>query len=277
MVDMKKEIKLSDLFKRGSKESSDGENGKAPREAKAPKEPKPPKERGRWRGGKKEKPQGGALAAHEAPPPADVPLMRAFNLLPSEEVRAEREGGAQSPLPYVLVALVGVLLFAAIAAFYLMAGTEVTKKRGEVEDLRAELAAYQASAKQQTSVEDKSAALTAERLGRTNALSAALVKRLAWDRLLREIALVVPDEVSLAQIQGSSPTVVGETANADGSPVTNLTIIGTTLNESSVAEFMTRLSVIRELAAVQLKEAGDSPAGDNQVVFTITGTLRSGS
>jgi len=276
MVDMHKEIKLSDLFKRGSKEGGEGENGKAP------KEPKPPKERRRWRGEKKEKQEkekaqnGGLVAAHEAPPPADIPLMRAFNLLPSEEVRAEREGAAPSPIPYVLVGLVGVLLFAALAAFYLMAGTDVTKKRGQVEDLRADLAAYQAEAKQ-PSVDDKSAALAAERLGRTNALSAALVKRLAWDRLLREIALVVPDEVTLSQIQGSSPTAAGVTANADGSPVTNLTIIGTTLNEGSVAEFMTRLSVIRELSAVQLREAGDSPTEENRVVFTITGTLRSGS
>jgi Tfp pilus assembly protein PilN len=276
MVDMHKEIKLSDLFKRGSNERGEGANGKAPKE---PKPPKPPKERRRWRGEKKEKEKaqnGGLVAAHEAPPPADIPLMRAFNLLPREEVRAEREGGAPSPIPYVLVGLVGVLLFAALAALFLMAGTDVTKKRGQAEDLRAELAAYQASAKQ-PSVDDKSAALAAERLGRTNALGAALIKRLAWDRLLREIALVVPDEVSLSQIQGSSPTVAGVTANADGSAVTNLTIIGTTLNEGSVAEFMTRLSVIRELSAVQLKEAGDSPTEENRVVFTITGTLRSGS
>jgi Tfp pilus assembly protein PilN len=277
MVDMHKEIKLSDLFKRGSKEKSEGTNGKAPQALEEPKPPKPPKERRRWRGEKKEKAQnGGLVAAHEAPPPADIPLMRAFNLLPREEVRAERAGGASSPIPYVLVGLVGVLLFAALAAVFLMAGTDMTKKRGQAEDLRAELAAYEASAKQ-PSVDDKSAALAAERLGRTNALGAALIKRLAWDRLLREIALVVPDEVSLSQIQGSSPTVAGVTANADGSAVTNLTIIGTTLDEGSVAEFMTRLSAIRELSAVQLKEAGDSPTEENRVVFTITGTLRGGS
>jgi Tfp pilus assembly protein PilN len=279
MVDMHKEIKLSDLFKRGSKEQGEGADGKAAKPPKEPKAPKPPKEPRRWRGEKKakEKVQDVSLAAaHEAPPPADVPLMRAFNLLPREEVRAEREGGAPSPMPYVLVGLVGVLLFAALAAFYLMAGTDVTKKRGQAEDLRAELAAYQASAKE-PSVDDKAAALAAERLGRTNALSVALIKRLAWDRLLREIALVVPDEVRLSQIQGSSPTVPGVTANADGSPVTNLTILGTTLNEGSVAEFMTRLSVIPELSSVQLKEAGDSPTEENRVAFTITGTLRSGS
>jgi Tfp pilus assembly protein PilN len=279
MVDMHKEIKLSDLFKRGSKERDEGADEKAAKPPKEPKAPKPPKEPRRWRGEKKAKEkvqEVGLAAAHEAPPPPDVPLMRAFNLLPREEVRAEREGGAPSPMPYVLVGLVGVLLFAALAAFYLMAGTDVTTKRGQAEDLRAELAAYQASAKQ-PSVDDKAAALAAERLGRTNALSAALIKRLAWDRLLREIALVVPDEVRLSQIQGSSPTVPGLTANADGSPVTNLTILGTTLNEGSVAEFMTRLSVIPELSSVQLKEAGDSPTEENRVAFTITGTLRSGS
>ena len=277
MVDFKKEIKLSDLFKRGSKPEGET-NGSEPKPAKEPKptkEPKPPKEPRRLRGRKKEAPNDAPVTAQEAPPPANVPLMRAFNLLPREEVRAAGEG-APSPLPYILVALTGVLVFAALAAFYLMAGTDVTKKKGEVEDLRAELAAYQAASKG-PSVEDKSAALAAERLGRTSALSSALIKRLAWDRVLREIALVVPNEVTLAQIQGTSPTAGGAATNADGSAITNLTIVGTTTSQASVAEFMSRLASIRELSAVQLKEAGESPTDATQVSFTITGTLRSGS
>lgn len=278
MVDFKKEIKLSDLFKRGSK--AEGEtNGSEPKPEKEPKpkkEPKPPKEPRRWRRERKQDtPNGAALADHEAPPPANVPLMRAFNFLPREEARAAKEG-APNPLPYVLVALTAVLVFAALAAFYLMAGTDVTKKRGQVEDLRAELAAYQAASKG-PSIDDKSAALANERLSRTSALSGALTKRLAWDRVLSEIALVVPDEVTLAQIQGTSPTVGGPATNADGSAVTNLTIIGTTTSQASVAEFMARLSSIRELSAVQLKEAGESPTDATQVSFTIAATLRSGS
>jgi len=200
--------------------------------------------------------------------------MRAFNLLPREETRTVKEG-ASSPLPHVLVPLAGVLVFAALAALYLMAGTEVTAKRGEAEDLRAELAAYQTTA-QEPSLDDKSAALANERVGRTNALASALGKRLAWDRLLREIALVIPDEVSVSQIQGSSPAAA-TTASADGTLATNLTIIGTTANQPSVAEFMARLSVIRQLVAVRLKEAGESPNDPTRVVFTITATLRLGS
>jgi Tfp pilus assembly protein PilN len=270
MVDMHKEIKLSDLFKRGSKDSGDGQNGDEP---KPPKKVKPPKEPKRRKEPKQKAPKA-TVTEHEAPPPADIPLMRAFNLLPREEARTVKEG-ASSPLPQVLVALAGVLVFAALAALYLMAGTDVTAKKGQAEDLRAELAAYQATA-QEPSVDDKSAALANERVGRTNALASALGKRLAWDRLLREIALVIPDEVSVSQIQGSSPAAA-TTASADGSTVTNLTIIGTTADQASVAEFMARLSVIRQLLAVQLKEAGESPDDATRVGFTITGTLRLGS
>jgi len=271
MVDMHKEIKLSDLFKRGSKDSGDGQNGDEP---KPPKKVKPPKEPKRRKEPKQKASNAAALTEHEAPPPADIPLMRAFNLLPRDEVRTVKEG-ASSPLPQVLVALAGVLAFAALAALYLMAGTDVTAKKGQAEDLRAELAAYQSTA-QEPSLDDKSAALANERVGRTNALTSALGKRLAWDRLLREIALVIPDEVSVSQIQGSSPAAAA-TASADGSPVTNLTIIGTTADQASVAEFMARLSVIRQLVAVQLKEAGESPNDPTRVVFTITATLRLGS
>jgi Tfp pilus assembly protein PilN len=274
MVDMHKEIKLSDLFKRGSKDSGDGQNGDEP---KPPKKVKPPKEPKRRKEPKQKAPNAAALTEHEAPPPADIPLMRAFNLLPREEARTVKEG-ASSPLPQVLVALAGVLVFAVLAALYLMAGTDATAKKGQVEDLRAELAAYQATAQQQQpSVEDKSASLANERVGRTNALASALGKRLAWDRLLSEIALVIPDEVSVSQIQGSSPAAAAPTVSADGSPVTNLTIIGTTVDQASVAEFMARLSVIRQLMAVRLEAAGESPNEPTQVAFTITGTLRLGS
>jgi Tfp pilus assembly protein PilN len=273
MVDMHKEIKLSDLFKRGSKDSGDGQNGDAPKPPKTVKRPKEPKRR---KEPKQKAPNAAALTEHEAPPPADIPLMRAFNLLPREEARTVKEG-ASSPVPQVLVALAGVLVFALLAALYLMAGTDVTAKKGQVEDLRAELAAYQATAQQQPSVEDKSAALANERVGRTNALASALGKRLAWDRLLSEIALVIPDEVSVSQIQGSSPAAAATTASADGSPVTNLTIIGTTADQASVAEFMARLSVIRQVVAVRLETASESPNDPTQVVFTITGTLRLGS
>ena len=269
MVDLHKEIKLSDLFKRGSKDAGE------PKAEKPPKVPKPRKEKRRKEKAPKEPkaPKQVAVAEHEAPPPLEVPLMRAFNLLPKEEVRQAKEGA--SPLPYVLVGLAGVLVLAALAAFYLKAGTAVTEKQGEVEDLRAELAAYQAT-EEQSSLDDKSAALADERAGRTTSLARALANRLAWDRVLRELALVVPADVTLTELQGTSPTAVATPA-VPGSTVTNLTIVGTTTSQARVAEFMARLSVIPELSDVRLKSAGESTNDPSLVAFTIEAAVRRGS
>lgn len=268
MVDLHKEIKLSDLFKRGSKEPGE------PKAEKPPKEPKQPKEQKRKKEPKPPKAaKAPSVAAKEAPPLLAVPLMRAFNLLPREEARQTKE--RESPLPHILVALAGVLVFAALAAFYLSSGAAVTKKKSEVEDLRAELAAYQAPQPQQ-SIENKTAALAQERVGRTSALGSALASRLAWDRVLREIALVVPSDVTLASIQGTSPASASSPAPTSGI-VTNLTLVGTTASQASVAEFMARLTVIPELSAVRLTTAGPSAEDAEKVAFTITGTLRSGA
>jgi Tfp pilus assembly protein PilN len=269
MVDLHKEIKLSDLFKRGPKEPGEPKADKPPKELKKEKEPKKPKESRRRKEPKAAK--VGALAEREAPPLLGVPLMRAFNLLPREEARPAKE--RESPLPHILVALAGVLVFAALAALYLSSSADVTKKQGQVEDLRAELAAYQTPPAQQ-SIDDKAAALAQERVGRTTALGTALGKRLAWDRVLREIALVIPSDVTLESISGSSPGAPGAAALVDGALPKGITITGHTTSEASVAEFMSRLSVIPELAAVNLEQAGVSKDDPNQVVFTINGNLR---
>ncbi|HEY3106468.1 MAG TPA: PilN domain-containing protein [Gaiellaceae bacterium] len=262
MVDLHKEIKLSDLFKRGPKEPGEP---KAEKPSKEPKKPKEPKRR------KEPREKAGVLAEREAPPVLGIPLMRSFNLMPREEPRPTKE--RESPLPHILVALAGVLVFAASAALYLSSGADVTKKQSQVEDLRAELAAYQAPAPQK-SLDAKAAALTQERAGRTTALGTALTKRLAWDRLLREVALVIPRNVTLDTVTGLSPGSPGAAAAVDGTVPKAITITGHTDDEADVAEFMSRLSVIPELGAVQLQSAAVSNDDPNEVVFTINGSLR---
>jgi len=273
-MDMRKEIKLSDLFKRGSK-ASEGTNGDDPTKPEKPKKEKPPKEP-RRRKEPKAKPSEATTLAKDALPVPDVPLMRAFNLLPREEARSSIQE-KQNPLPQILVALAGVLVLASLAAFYLMAGADVTKKSGQVEDLRAELAGYQVS--KQQPAKDKSAALAAERVSRTAALGRALTGRLAWDRVLRELALVIPADVTLASIQASSPAAVSVQAApaVNGVPAQNFKLVGTTDSQASVAEFLSRLSVIPELTNVSLETAAKGTDADNleAVAFTINASLRS--
>jgi Tfp pilus assembly protein PilN len=275
-MDLKKEIKLSDLFKRGAK-ASEGSNGGDPAKPEKPKKEKLPKEPRRRMRPKAKQPKSVAALARDSLLVPDVPLMRAFNLLPREEARASVKE-KESPLPHILVALAGVLVFAALAAFYLMAGADVTKKKGQAEDLRAELAGYQVP--KQQPAKDKSAALAQERISRTTTLGGALAGRLAWDRVLRELALVIPSDVNLTSIQASAPGAASVTAAppADGSAPTNFTLVGSTASQASVAEFLSRLSVIPELTSIGLKTAakGTDPDNPQAVAFTISAALRSG-
>jgi Tfp pilus assembly protein PilN len=267
-IDMKKEIKLSDLWKRGPKEP------KAEKEPKKAKEPKPPKEKKERRfGGGKEK--VAAIEAPSGPPMRDIPLMHAFNLLPKEEVRGEKES-KPSAIPHVAVALAGVLVFAALAAFYLSSSATVTKKTGELDDLRGQLASLQVP-EQQPQAPGESTDIDSERAARTAALSTALADRLAWDRVLRELALVLPADVTLVTLDGTAPSP-GSAGAATSAGVSSFRVTGTSMNQAGVARLLSRLQVIPELQSVQLEFATASEdEAKPGVNFAITASVRQGA
>jgi len=280
-LDMKKEIKVSDLFKRGPKEPK---AEKPPKEPKAKKEPKAPKEPKQSRFGRNKHPKGpkepkekvAALDPKDGPALRDIPLMRAFNLLPKEEVHAAKEG-KPSPLPYVIVALAGVLAFAALAAFYLSSSAGVTKKTGELDDLRGELASLQVPEKQPEQPAANGSDIAGERAARTAALSTALADRLAWDRILRELALVLPSDVTLATLDATAPSP-GSAGASTAPAVTTFRVTGVSTSQAGVARLLSRLQVVPELRAVQLEFAtvSDDPSKPG-VNFAITAAVRQGA
>jgi Tfp pilus assembly protein PilN len=270
-IDMKKEIKLSDLFKRGPKEPKAEKPPKEPKKAKEPKPPKEKKERRLGRG----KEKVAAVDPKSGPPVRDIPLMHAFNLLPKEEVRAEKES-RQSAIPHVIVALAGVLVFAALAAFYLSSSATVTSKTGELDDLRGELAGLQVP-EQQPQSGGEGANIDSERTARTAALSTALADRLAWDRVLRELALVLPADVTLVTLDGTAPSP-GSAGAGTSAAVSSFRLTGTSVSQASVARLLSRLQVIPELQSVQLEfaTASDDPSKPG-VNFGITASVRQGA
>ena len=271
-IDMKKEIKISDLWKRGPKEPK---AEKAPKEPKKAKEPKPPKEKKERRFGRGTKEKVAAIEAKSGPPVRDIPLMHAFNLLPKEEVRAEKES-KQSAIPHVIVALAGVLVFAALAAFYLSSSAAVTKKSGELDDLRGQLASLQVPEKQ-PQAPSEGPNIDSERAARTAALSTALADRLAWDRVLRELALVLPTDVTLVTLDATAPSP-GSAGAATSGGVSSFRVTGTSASQASVARLLSRLQVIPELQNVQLEfaTASEDPAVPG-VNFAITASVRQGA
>jgi Tfp pilus assembly protein PilN len=271
-VDLKKEIKLSDLFKRKPK-------GQKAAEPAAVKPPKVKKERRPLfgLGGKSPKDAvktvSGGQPAFALP---DIPLMRPFNLLPDEEgtAKTRRVGFVQ-----VAVALGGIVVVAVLGALYLFSSAAVTEKRGTVDDLRVELAEVTVPKKEADQA--RQARLASEQKSRVDALSKALSKRVPLDRLLRDFGLVLPENVWLDSLQvttpGSgdeaepaAPVVPGETAAPTG-----FTITGYTKEQTGVAELLSRLSVLPELSSVTLLSASASDApNDKTVQFSISADLR---
>ncbi|HET9213439.1 MAG TPA: PilN domain-containing protein [Gaiellaceae bacterium] len=276
MVDFNKEIKLGDLFRRRAKEPGE-ETGAAPpeekpkkerrslfsraprekkaKEPKAPTEPKPRKERRR-------RTRAAAVEAKPAPALPQIPLMRAFNLMPKEE---PREKGSRLGLAQVAVAVFGLLVVAGLAGGYLFLGAGVTTKQGELDDLRAQLAELEVPAEAPSG----GGAVAADGQARTAALSTALAGRIAWDRVLRKVSLVIPDGVWLTTLSATTPnatagapaTAAAPAAPGQASP-NSLTAAGFATSQENVALLLSRLESIPELTAVQLQSStrseGDS-------------------
>jgi Tfp pilus assembly protein PilN len=280
-IDLKKEIKLSDLFRRGGgpapedaaeetpkpekekKERKSFSFSRGPKEPKEPKAPKAPKEP---RARKKDK---AAVAAKTAPPAPAVPLMRAFNLMPKEDAR---EKATVSPLlTKIAVALLGVLVVAGLGFMYMTSSAKVADKRAEADDRRIELADLTAQIGPEAA--DPSASLAGESQARTAALADALAARVAWDRILREFSLVIPPSVVLSTL-GASSGAAGSadpaTAAASGEP--SFRIEGTATSQAAVAVLMSRLEVIPEFADVRLESSASSTESTGYQ-FSIVATI----
>lgn len=271
-MDLKKEIHLSDLVRRKPKETAEQppEEEKPGKRGRKEKPPKARQEPGRDKA-------ASAFLARSAPPLRQVPLMRPFNLLPKDVARQTRD--TRALVPYVLVALLGLLVLAGLAAFFVRASADVTTKQGQVDELRIELASLEVPEKDPLSGERTG--LAAEKTARTNALAGTLGGRVAFDRLLREIALVIPDGVALIQLSAQSPTATGavpvavQTAQPGSGPVQSFTIVGATRQHETVALTLARLSVIPELSAVSLVNSTEDPRL-GIVNFTIKASVRQG-
>jgi Tfp pilus assembly protein PilN len=257
-VDLKKEIKLSDVFKRREKDSGEPEP--------TPVVPPPPRE------DRKSK------AADAAP---QVPLMRAFNLVPTDDARESKRG---RPTAQIALALVAVLLFGALGSLFLVSSASVTEKKAERDDLRFELAALKVPAK--APGEAEAPELASEQQARTTELAGALRSRVAWDRLLRNFALVLPEDVWLTSLAAKGAPSDGAAAPAPSAPsapdasagssqANSFTINGYTHEQEGVARLLARLSVLPELVSVSLVSSTRVEVNKREVVqFSISAAVK---
>jgi Tfp pilus assembly protein PilN len=206
--------------------------------------------------------------------------MRAVNLLPKYE---KRRVGPSIPTPVAITVLAGLTLVTALLGLLFVSAHGTVNSRGlELAQKQAELAAIPVPAQSQVQQQD---ALVADKTARVTALNAALSRRIAWDRVLREFALVLPDDVWLLNMSAQAPTSAAASASDSSSTSSSsapalggqlgFNIEGYTYSHDAVARLLTRLSVIPDLEQVQLVTSERTKLGNRNVIhFRITANVR---
>jgi Tfp pilus assembly protein PilN len=206
--------------------------------------------------------------------------MRAVNLLPRQHVEQKRERPNAVALG---AALGGAAVLLVLVAGFLLASRSVDRQRQALADARAVLAATPAH-KLSAKTQSFRATLLSQREQRSLALAAAIGKRVAWDRILRRVALVMPDDVWLQSLTASVPLdaaapVAATTTTPSALPATPtaLTIQGYTYSQDGVARLLERLEVVPDLENVQLQTSQSAQIGNQTVInFTIVSDIRKG-
>lgn len=216
--------------------------------------------------------------------------MRAVNLLPRDDVRQRRAG---PPRQAQLLIAVPILAIALVGAGWLFTGAKVKDNRATLRALQSELDAIP-NPKTGPRTDPQVAAQHDQRV---SALADALSSRLAWDRVLRHISSVLPDDVWLTTLAAVTapavapppPTATATTTTTTDTsttattpapvvvppPVSSLEIDGYTYSHEAVARFMARLSVVPDLSDVSLTTSALAPIGKRTVVkFTLKVTIR---
>lgn len=203
--------------------------------------------------------------------------MRAVNLLPREEQRASF-GGKSARI--AVAGTVGfVLVSALLVTSMLSASGSVTDKRNTLGTLRAELTALPHPSEADATAD---AQLASEKSQRIVALAGALGGRIPWDRVLREVSLVLPDDVWLTSLSATSPAAAAAaaaTAPAGSAATTNtgFSLSGATYSHAALARLLSRLAVVPDLENVALVSAATAKVGEKAVIqFTIAASVKAG-
>jgi Tfp pilus assembly protein PilN len=200
--------------------------------------------------------------------------VRAINLLPRDDAR----GGRQAQWVVLVPVVLAVLLTALTCAGFLSASGKVKSRESEVATLKDELAAIPTP---DASKVQSQATLASDEQTRVTALGTALSRRVVWDRIFRELSLVLPDDVWLATLSAKAPVPSSAAAApappAPGTPVaaTEFTLDGYTYSHAAVARLLSRLAVVPDLVNVQLQQSTLTKVGTAPVVhFVIAADIR---
>ncbi len=187
--------------------------------------------------------------------------MRPVNLIPPEERPGSRRPMRGGPIAYVIVgalaaAVIGVAVLAVI-------GSQISESKAEISRLESE----------KTSVESRAAELEAFtsfhslREQRLVTITSLADSRFDWQRVMRELSLILPGDVSLTSLTGTaSPSVGVEGGGAislrSSIPGPALEMSGCGSSQKAIAGFVQALKEIDGVTRVGVQSSVISEGGE---------------
>jgi Tfp pilus assembly protein PilN len=184
--------------------------------------------------------------------------MRAVNLIPPELRRGDHAPLRTGPLAYIVIGALALALLG--VTLLVLAGNEVSEKKSEAKTLQREDALAKARAESLAPYVQFQAA--AEQ--RVQTVTSLADSRFDWPRVMRELGLVLPGDVTLTNLAASASLGEGGEA-AKGVLGPSLELEGCTSSQDAVAIFITALKDIDGVTRVGLEssnvEEGSSGGG----------------
>lgn len=181
--------------------------------------------------------------------------MRPVNLIPPDQRRGDSAPLRTGPLAYIVL---GALALALVGVTMLvLASNEVSEKKDELVTLRREDAAAKTRAEELAPY----AQFQAMSRQRVETVASLADSRFDWPRVMRELALVLPDEVLLTELSAGSGGAEGENEGMSGVVGPSLELNGCTSSQDAVARFVTALKDIDGVTRVGLQSSAVGEGG----------------
>jgi Tfp pilus assembly protein PilN len=194
--------------------------------------------------------------------------MRPIDLTPSEMRQGARAPMRTGAIPYILLgALVAVLVGVGLLV---TTGNQVTERETEVAQLKRENAA----AKQQARRLAPYVQFQSLHEQRLSTIASLADSRFDWERVIRELSLVLPDDVWLTELSASAS---GESGSGGGGglsstiPGPSIELEGCTVGQESVARFVTALKDIDGVTRVGVASSELPTKGEGEAESSSSG------
>jgi Tfp pilus assembly protein PilN len=200
--------------------------------------------------------------------------VKAVNLIPTEQRRAQATG-SQAGSSYIVIGVLAVLLLMAVA--YVFTANNVTTRKNDAASAKAQADKLEA----QVAARGAYTNFSQIKQARVQSVSSIAGTRFDWERLMREISRVIPSGSWLQTTDASlDGNVAGETATPTSTtpgvvtvPTPKANFIGCTPDQSDVAAMMVRMRQLHRVSDVKLNESSKQQGGSGDAGVDNCGSL----